>query len=617
MPLLLSGFGFCPQNHKFCCMMLGLNRILSLFILLVGWSASTYASPGSDAADSWESIKQRGTGAITVLWYPIEPLVYTDRQGRLTGLEHDLMTSLVQFAEKKYGVYITVNWVKASSFAQVYDRIRNATAPGLFGWSYFSITDERKQAVQFTPSYMPDLNVLITHHSAPLYQSVNELSQQLSSLRGYAVTGSTMEEDLLQLRKNLYPALPLQEAYDDYAIMQTVANDASAIGYVPLPVYILGIQKGFKVKRQHILPGRRQGFAGILPRNSDWHELVQEYFASAAFRETIQRLLHHYFGPEITRLAVEIAEEDSLQSYASIELLSLEKEIVTRKLMNETVELQRQKWLRNMVLLALAMLAIIAGILYNRFRVKQRLTKKLEQRNRLISEQSRSIENMNRQLRLKMLQTRLNPHFLFNSLNAIQYFVMTGDRKQTLQYIHQFSGFLRKVIRLADENRITAEEEAAICTQYLWLEQSRFPDRFDYSVTISPGVTREEVQVPPLMTLSLIEEALYKGILDQSPSVKGTISVAFNLENHNLHIDVYGQPAHHRANGTATEKNVLQSRLDILNESARQKISLVDITAAEAPGWKQGKRLVIPQTHAINLSTLTQNIDHEIHRSDS
>jgi hypothetical protein len=51
--------------------------------------------------------------------------------------------------------------------------------------------------------------------------------------------------------------------------------------------------------------------------------------------------------------------------------------------------------------------------------------------------------------------------------------------------------------------------------------------------------------------------------------------------------------------------------------SARQKISLVDITAAEAPGWKQGKRLVIPQTHAINLSTLTQNIDHEIHRSDS
>lgn len=616
MPFLLSRFGFCLQNTKFCCMMLCQNRILSLCILLMVWSAGVYGSPGNDAADSWERIKQRRTGAITVLWYPIEPLVYTDRQGRLTGLEHDLMEALVRFAEKKYGVKISVNWEKAASFVQVYDRIRNADAPGLFGWSYFSITDARKQAVQFTPSYMPDLNVLITHHSAPLYQSAKELAQQLPSLRGYTVTGSTMEEDLLRLRKNLYPALPLQESYDDYAIMQTVATNASAIGYIPLSVYILGIQKGFKVKRQHILPSRRPGFAGILPKNSDWQELVQEFFASATFHETINRLLHQYFGPEITRLAVEIAEEDSLQSVASIELLSLEKEIVTRKLMNETVELQRQKWLRNMVLLALLMLAIIAGILYNRFLIKQRLTKKLEQRNKLISEQSRSIESMNRQLRLKILQTRLNPHFLFNSLNAIQYFVMTGDRRQTLQYIHQFSGFLRKVIRLADESRISAEEEAAICTQYLWLEQSRFPDRFEYSVTISPGVTREDVMVPPLMTLSLVEEALYKGILDQSPSEKGKISVAFNLEKDQLLIDVYGQPANHRSNGSATENNVLQNRLDILNESAGRKISLLDITATGETAWKQGKRLVIPQTDAMNRTTLTQNTEHEIHRSD-
>ena len=71
------------------------------------------------------------------------------------------------------------------------------------------------------------------------------------------------------------------------------------------------------------------------------------------------------------------------------------------------------------------------------------------QRNEIIMQQKKEIEKINRTLQLKFLHPGLNPHFLFNSLNAIQYFVGINDRKGAMSYISSFSSFLRQHLQTA------------------------------------------------------------------------------------------------------------------------------------------------------------------------
>lgn len=571
-----------------------MRRIFIIFWLCLVLSTG-FGQQEPYQADTWEKVLHQKEGSITVLWYPIEPFIFEQVGGGLAGVEYDIMNSWVKYAERKYGLRIKINWVRAASFVQVYQKIRDSRQAGLFGWSYFSITDRRRKDVQFTSSYLPDLNVLVTHNSSRLYADPGELSKQLPGMQGYTAPGTTMEEDILDLRRSLYPALPVQQVGDDYAIMKRVAADARGIGYVPLSVYILGLQKGYKVKRQQILPRRREGFGGIYTQGSDWDGIIQEYFRSAGYAARNREVLNHYFGPDIAGLIIQISLENTDGLAASANLLSLEKEIVTRKLMDETVRAQRQRLLRNMALLAMALLLTIAGILFNRYRIRERLTEKLAQRNKTIEAQHKVIEHINQRLRLKLLQTRMNPHFLFNSLNAIQYFAMSGDRRATLEYIHRFSTLLRKVVDCADEFHISLEEEMAIARQYLWLEQQRFPDRFDYEVTVAGGLEKNGAQVPPLLTLSLIEETLYRDILEGQVSGKGKIIVHFDRCGDMLSIEVSGNGPNAARSGSYQHDHVLLRRLEIFNEGTDRKISLRRRPAGGNPGEWSSRLLQIPQ----------------------
>jgi sensor histidine kinase YesM len=230
------------------------------------------------------------------------------------------------------------------------------------------------------------------------------------------------------------------------------------------------------------------------------------------------------------------------------------------------------------------------------------LYKKLNQKNKLAAEQKEEISQLKQLLKLKVLQTRVNPHFLFNSLNAIQYYINADDKKLSLQYISRFSVFLRNVIKYGDELYITLKDEAELLREYLWLEHTRFPGQFDYEINLPED--QQQVKILPLLTHGLVEAALYRGVLNLDDHKKGKILVDFSTTDDMLHVQVTNngvdrekaEQMEKRKGMTVVEEDMLKRRIRLFNRQAKRKIHLEYETSEIMNGEAANRaKLEIPQ----------------------
>ena len=565
---------------------------------------------------SWAEVKRNGTGSVTALWYDIEPFIYRDGTGGIIGVEYELMEGFKPFLKRKYGVDLLVNWVDAGNFENIYPYIKQSEEKGLFGLSFYSITDERKEEVKFSPPYMPDLNIVVTNNNLPVYNNDIDFIRDIKKMKGYTMEQTTMEQDLLKLKQNYFPLLPVYNQVDDYEVLKQISAYRNAFGYVPVSIYVVALQRGIKVKRQTVLATRREGFAAIYTKESDWEEPVNQYFNSSECKVLVNRLIQKYLGLEVADIILNVSSTDSSKSKPSdIELLTKEREIVTQRLIDTALEVEREKAYRNMALIAGTLIIVLAAGIYIRLREKKKLHDELQQRNILIDAQKKVIEEMNEQLKMKILQSRLNPHFLFNSLNSIQYFIGMNDRKSALLYLTRFASFLRKVLKYSDELSITAEQEAGLLEQYLWLEQCRFPDRFVYQVQLNGNGAVHHAEVPPMLVHSLVEDALYLGVLNLKSEQKGKVSIVFEVHKNELIVKVNDNGLEREqalavqllkgldpADGTS---DILKKRLELFNRRAIRKIEVAfenkDLTET---GFMNEAKLTVPQPLFNSLSTI-------------
>ncbi|RMF17368.1 MAG: hypothetical protein D6757_01375, partial [Alphaproteobacteria bacterium] len=131
---------------------------------------------------------------------------------------------------------------------------------------------------------------------------------------------------------------------------------------------------------------------------------------------------------------------------------------------------------------------------------------------------------------LAMLRYQLNPHFLFNTLNAISTLVLAGQAKRADRMLGKLSAFLRTSLVHHPEEKVTLEQELKALALYLEIEQVRFADRLRTRFRIDERANR--ALIPSLLLQPLIENAVKYAI---APSENGgTIEVAARIEGRTL-----------------------------------------------------------------------------------
>jgi ligand-binding sensor domain-containing protein len=116
------------------------------------------------------------------------------------------------------------------------------------------------------------------------------------------------------------------------------------------------------------------------------------------------------------------------------------------------------------------------------------------------------------QLRLESLRGQMNPHFIFNSLNSINYFISKEDKLSANHYIADFSRLIRSILGNLSSEYIPFEKELESLQDYLKLEHLRFGDKFDFSIHTNKIVNSTEISVFPGMVQPFIENAIWHGI---------------------------------------------------------------------------------------------------------
>jgi sensor histidine kinase YesM len=177
-------------------------------------------------------------------------------------------------------------------------------------------------------------------------------------------------------------------------------------------------------------------------------------------------------------------------------------------------------------------LAIFAFSLYQilLFRLKREREKnekeKMTYRARLLS------------LEQKSLNASMNRHFIFNSLNSIQFFINTQDRLSANKFLTNFAKLIRKNLDSSEDgNEVALSQELERLDLYLSLESMRFKDRFSYSISTAANIDAELLIIPAMMLQPFIENSIIHGILPDE-SKKGSIEIRISLQGDLLIIEI-------------------------------------------------------------------------------
>jgi LytS/YehU family sensor histidine kinase len=106
----------------------------------------------------------------------------------------------------------------------------------------------------------------------------------------------------------------------------------------------------------------------------------------------------------------------------------------------------------------------------------------------------------------------MNPHFVFNSLNAIQECIVTGKVDEAYGYLSKFSRLLRLVLEHSDKSVITLQEELEVVGLYISLEKLRFRNEMEYTFEVDKSLDEEEICIPPMLIQPHLENAIWHGL---------------------------------------------------------------------------------------------------------
>ncbi len=140
-------------------------------------------------------------------------------------------------------------------------------------------------------------------------------------------------------------------------------------------------------------------------------------------------------------------------------------------------------------------------------------------------------------LESRLLRSRMNPHFIFNSMNALKRFVLENKQVSAADYLDQFSILLRQVLINSGKRMISLQEELDALHNYLELERNRLEDGFDYHIEIDPNVDTYFTQIPPMLLQPFVENSIWHGIRHLK-NIKGKISISIQEENEMICITI-------------------------------------------------------------------------------
>lgn len=188
------------------------------------------------------------------------------------------------------------------------------------------------------------------------------------------------------------------------------------------------------------------------------------------------------------------------------------------------------------------------------------------------------LEKEANQSNMNFLKSQMNPHFYFNTLNAINSFVLQNDARAANKYLTMFAKLMREILENSQNEFITVSEEHAVLQKYIQLQQLRFPGIFDFLIEEENDVA--EMKIPPMLLQPFVENSVEYAF--HGSKIKGLIRIGFRKIGSQLICEVtdngigihQSQEIKVKTYRKSTALINITKRIDVLEKIYRVKIEL-------------------------------------------
>ena len=219
---------------------------------------------------------------------------------------------------------------------------------------------------------------------------------------------------------------------------------------------------------------------------------------------------------------IQIQDELNIQKQQS-RLLDQENQLRQHQLKRETL-------LRN-ILMAGLLISLLLGFVIIRNIILKRKNEKLQSERKLVELKHQAAE-----LEMQALRAQMNPHFIFNSLNSINRFILQNNKTQAAEYLTKFSKLVRLILQNSQATLISLESELEALNLYLELEALRFDQHFKFKIKIQDNLDPSMLKVPPLIIQPYAENAIWHGLMHKEE--KGQLDIKVSGENDHLYFKI-------------------------------------------------------------------------------
>ncbi len=288
-----------------------MNRLapLVLQIVLLVASASianplfATPSPVADKGQRFFDATYSEAAELRVLYVDSTGWAYRDEAGELTGVTVEIMRRFAEWSHDEHQRALALEFVEERDWSTFYQRVRDASG-GVFGLGNVTITETRRQELAFSPPYVTNVAVLISHHDVEPVDDRANLALGFANLSALAFAGTLHETRLRELAERHWQGMPLEFSGSNDDIIARAA-DGTHFAYIDAYNYYRARQNGAPLHHHPAFDDPGEEFGIIMPLDNDWQPLLAEFFhadGGLLSRTWYRELLSYHLGAEVAEI---------------------------------------------------------------------------------------------------------------------------------------------------------------------------------------------------------------------------------------------------------------------------------------------------------------------------
>jgi ABC-type amino acid transport substrate-binding protein len=266
---------------------------------------------GPVSAPTFAEARAAGEATITFFFVPASGFAYRDDDGRLTGVTVELLRDFAHHVADTHDMDLRVEWMEEERWADFYGYVRDSEG-GAFGIGNVTITEPRRDELDFSPPYLNNIAVLVTHEDVPELRSMDDIPAAFQGLTALPYPGTLHEDRLEVIRDRWLPDMPAHPVASNDELVSLLARGGH-FGYIDVYNYWRARQAGQPLRRHPVGDDASEAFGVILPSGSDWTPVMDRFFAHGDGYIRSQRFqdrLRHHLGDELAELLTAGAPTD-------------------------------------------------------------------------------------------------------------------------------------------------------------------------------------------------------------------------------------------------------------------------------------------------------------------